>query len=336
LRHYAVNGRSVLNLFVTTLLFPNESYTIQLLSGVEDKFGNPISTEITSTFTTGSSNFVSQTIIDNFDSGIASWKQPGESGSTVGTIPGSTNATSVSTVINLNTGSTKSMMLNYGYELSTSDWLIREYRSVASPSFNSNDLLQAFIFGDGNNNKFRFALRETSGAPPTNLEVSPWYDIDWIGWKLVTWDLSQGQTGSWLGNGILEPPFVFDSFQMTYVPGNPNTGTYYFDDLRTASFSPTDVEQENNLLPGNFTLQQNFPNPFNPSTQIKFSVPEAANVKIIVTDILGREIVTLVNDNLNAGNYTVNFDAEALSSGVYFYTLITDDFKQSKKMILMK
>lgn len=336
LRHYAVNGRSVLNLFVTTLLFPDEWYTIQLLPGVEDKFGNPVASEITSKFKTGNANFVSQTIIDNFDNGIANWWQPTASGSTVGIIPESTNSASVSTVINLNTGSTKSMMLNYGYELSATDWLIREYRPINSPSFNSNDLLQAFVFGDGNNNKFRFALRETSGTSPTNLEVSLWYDIDWIGWKLVTWDLSQGQTGNWLGNGILEPPFVFDSFQMTYIPGNPNTGTYYFDDLRTASFNPTDVEQENNILPDNFTLQQNFPNPFNPSTQIKFSVPEAANVKIIVTDILGREVATLVNDNLNAGNYTVDFNAAALSSGVYFYTVITDNFKQSKKMILMK
>ncbi|KAB2844616.1 MAG: T9SS type A sorting domain-containing protein, partial [Ignavibacterium sp.] len=59
-------------------------------------------------------------------------------------------------------------------------------------------------------------------------------------------------------------------------------------------------------------------------------------VKLIVTDILGREITALVNDDLTAGNYSVNFDAKDLSSGVYFYTLITDNFKQSKKMILMK
>ena len=85
-----------------------------------------------------------------------------------------------------------------------------------------------------------------------------------------------------------------------------------------------------------FTLQQNYPNPFNPSTQIKFSVPQTSDVKVIVTDILGREVSTLVNDNLSAGNYSINFNASNLASGIYFYSLITDNFKQSKKMILMK
>ena len=123
---------------------------------------------------------------------------------------------------------------------------------------------------------------------------------------------------------------------MTYETGNQNTGTYYFDDLRTASFSPTDVEEVSGITPTEYTLAQNYPNPFNPSTQIKFSVPQTSNVKIIVTDILGKEVATLVNDNLAAGNYSVNFNANNVSSGIYFYSLITDNFKQSKKMVLVK
>ena len=74
-------------------------------------------------------------------------------------------------------------------------------------------------------------------------------------------------------------------------------------------------------------------------TKINFSILEASKVKLIIADILGREIAVIVNDNLNAGNYAVNFNTSGLSefsSGVYFYTLITDNFKQSKKMILMK
>ena len=213
-------------------------------------------------------------------------------------------------------------------------WLIREHYSLASPVFQSNTILQVFMFGDESNNKFRFAIKETSSA---TFEVSPWYNMDWSGWKLISWDLSLGQTGNWIGNNILEPPFVFDSFQLTYEIGNQSTATVYFDDLRTAVFAPTDVEEETDMaLPTEFTLQQNFPNPFNPATQIKFSVPQTSNVKLIVTDLLGREVATLVNDNLASGNYSVNFDANSVSSGVYFYTLITDKFKQSKKMILMK
>jgi N-acetylmuramoyl-L-alanine amidase len=332
-KYYIVNGKSVLNFFITTPLIENETYTIKILAGVQDIYGNPTENDFTSEFSTGISNYVSQTIIDNFDSGIGSWWQPETSGSTVGVLPDLTSATSVSTILNLSTGSLKSLMLDYGYDESAASWLIREYRSITSPSFDKSGILQTFIFGDGNNNQFRFCLRETSS---NELEVSPWYNINWIGWKLVNWDLNDGQTGTWLGNGILEPPFIFDSFQFTYQAGNASIGSYYLDDLRIATFSPTDVKKEDNLLPINFVLEQNYPNPFNPGTQIKFSIAKSSNVKIIVNDILGKEVATLVNDNLASGNYSINFNANNLASGIYFYTLLTDNFKQSRKMILMK
>ena len=304
LRHYVVNGRSVLNFFITTPLFENESYTIKVQAGIEDIFGNPTPVDYSYDFTTGNSNYFAQSIVDNFEIGITNWWQPAASGSTVGINPLTTSISSSTAVLNHNTGSTKSMQLDYDWDTGASDWLIREYFSPATPSFQPNTLLQVFLFGDGSNNKFRFAVKETA---PGNFEVSPWYDVDWIGWKIVTWDLSLGQTGNWIGNNTFEPPLSFDSFQMTYSAGNNSTGTYYFDDVRTAIFDPTNLEEEIGTTPTEFSLQQNYPNPFNPSTQIKFSVPQSSNVKVIVTDILGREVATLVNDNLAAGNYSVRF-----------------------------
>jgi len=93
--------------------------------------------------------------------------------------------------------------------------------------------------------------------------------------------------------------------------------------------------------PETFSLSQNYPNPFNPSTVIKYSIPtdvksEMSNVKIVVYDILGKEVATLVNKEQKAGNYEVNFNAKKLSSGVYFYKLQSGTFTQSKKMILLK
>src|SRR3989339_781410 len=85
-----------------------------------------------------------------------------------------------------------------------------------------------------------------------------------------------------------------------------------------------------------FVLEQNYPNPFNPSTQIRFSIPEVTNVKLIVSDALGREIALLVDGKLNAGDYKIDFDADGISSGIYICILITDTFKQSRQMILMK
>jgi hypothetical protein len=83
-------------------------------------------------------------------------------------------------------------------------------------------------------------------------------------------------------------------------------------------------------------LEQNYPNPFNPTTNIKFSLPNTGLVKLIVFDILGREVATLVNEIKSAGNYSINFDASGLSSGVYFYQLTTDNYTTTKKFTLMK
>lgn len=93
---------------------------------------------------------------------------------------------------------------------------------------------------------------------------------------------------------------------------------------------------EDQLAVFDFSLEQNYPNPFNPSTLIRFNLPEASNVKLVVTDILGNEVQTLVNGYVQAGRHTKLFKGDGLSSGIYFYTLITDDAKVSKKMTLLK
>jgi Secretion system C-terminal sorting domain len=85
-----------------------------------------------------------------------------------------------------------------------------------------------------------------------------------------------------------------------------------------------------------YSLNQNYPNPFNPSTIINYSVPKESFVKIKVFDLLGREVKTLINENKTAGNYSVNFNAKNLSSGIYFYTIKAGSFVQTKKMVLLK
>lgn len=98
----------------------------------------------------------------------------------------------------------------------------------------------------------------------------------------------------------------------------------------------TGVSNNGGLTPSRFELSQNYPNPFNPSTTIKFSVPKDGNAAIKVYDVKGQLVKTLVNQRIIVGNYTVDFNASELSSGVYFYTLETPDFKETKRMILVK
>jgi len=96
------------------------------------------------------------------------------------------------------------------------------------------------------------------------------------------------------------------------------------------------VGETSPLQPGEFELSQNYPNPFNPSTQISFRLDKPGVVKLAVYDLLGREVATLVNRAMNAGQHQVNFLADDLASGVYFYTLSSGDVSQTRKMILMK
>jgi hypothetical protein len=91
-----------------------------------------------------------------------------------------------------------------------------------------------------------------------------------------------------------------------------------------------------NTTPKDFDLFQNYPNPFNPTTQIKYALKENGFVTIKVYDVLGKAVATLVNENKPAGFYTVNFDASNLCSGIYFYTIKTNDFFDRKKMIVLK
>jgi len=99
--------------------------------------------------------------------------------------------------------------------------------------------------------------------------------------------------------------------------------------------SPLGIPGANNT-PQSFTLAQNYPNPFNPTTNINFSVPKSSNIKITIYDAIGSEIGVLINKQLSTGNYTVEWDGSSYSSGIYFYKMESNEFVQTRKMILIK
>jgi predicted acyl esterase len=94
--------------------------------------------------------------------------------------------------------------------------------------------------------------------------------------------------------------------------------------------------QDDNMIPKEFNLSQNYPNPFNPTTTIKYSVPVNSNVTIKIFDMAGREVSTLVNTQAIPGNYSVNFNGQSLSSGIYFYKMTAGSFIDVKKLVLIK
>jgi len=91
-----------------------------------------------------------------------------------------------------------------------------------------------------------------------------------------------------------------------------------------------------NEAPAAFTVAQNSPNPFNPTTTISFSIPEAGNVSIYIFNVAGQKVDTIVNDFMNVGSHSVTWDASRLSAGVYFYTVKSGDFSKTLKMTLLK
>jgi photosystem II stability/assembly factor-like uncharacterized protein len=96
------------------------------------------------------------------------------------------------------------------------------------------------------------------------------------------------------------------------------------------------IKVQNSGTPAEYALGQNFPNPFNPETIIRFSIPKDEFTRLSVYNSLGEEIDVLINSNLNSGNYEINWDASGYASGIYFYKLETDDYSSVKKMILLK
>ncbi len=100
---------------------------------------------------------------------------------------------------------------------------------------------------------------------------------------------------------------------------------------------PTSVQQDfQDTVPTNYIVYQNYPNPFNPSTNIRFALPKESRVRLTVYDITGREIATLINDNLAAGVHTIEWNARDLASGIYLYRIEADNFVKVNKMILLK
>lgn len=145
---------------------------------------------------------------------------------------------------------------------------------------------------------------------------------------------------------------VFGNFQQqfidlsSYAGSTPRIAFRYYMDCTADGYAvhidnfemlgTVGINQIGNNLPKKFALSQNYPNPFNPTTKIKFDVPRNGNVLLEVYNNLGQLVKTLHNGYTNAGYYETNFDGSSLTSGIYYYKITSQDFVQTKKMILVK
>ncbi len=129
---------------------------------------------------------------------------------------------------------------------------------------------------------------------------------------------------AWQDTSIATVAFVQNDVNKEVL--NSGKGTYI----------ATGINNTSNELPGRYSLEQNYPNPFNPTTNIRFAIPKSGFTTLKVYDAMGREVATLYNSKLEAGKYESEFNAMNLSSGVYFYKLVSGDFTEVKKLTLIK
>ncbi len=338
---YFINGKTIVSFFPTEELERSNSYMRVVYAGITDLFGNTTTTNKTAGLIINSTvpYYADTLVIDAFSpsSLSGSWKQPGFSGSTINLIDG--NASADDRFVNHCNHSPYSMKLYYKFDAVAETGMLREYLDVASTQaqrkFTNESVMQAWVFGDGSNNKFRFAVDDPSGTG--SHEVSEWFNIDFIGWRLLKWDLRSGNNGSWEGvsDGTLDGQLNFDSFQLEYIDSlGTNEGTIYIEDL--VVMTPGGVAIAENDVPSEFKLSQNYPNPFNPTTAITYELPAFSNVDLSVYDVNGRRVANLISESQAAGSYKVNFNAGPLPSGVYIARLKTDMGILNTKMLLVK
>jgi hypothetical protein len=228
--------------------------------------------------------------------------------------------------------------LAYAWDPAAGTFLLRQYMDVNSSGgmvkFDSTYTLQCFVFGDGSATQLRFALDDG-----TQHEVSKWMTVDWYGWRLVEWPLSdRAYAGTWLGDGVLNSSQLnLDSIQLTRSDSSAWSGKLFFDELRVVKKTqvPTLVARE--PAPVNtLALLQNYPNPFNGETVFRFSLAQQEKVQLIVYDLLGRQVAMPVSAVLPAGVHEQRWDSRGLASGVYWYVLITPMQRVQKKMTLAR
>ncbi len=203
--------------------------------------------------------------------------------------------------------------------------------SYLTIKYNSNgDTLwtSKFIRVNGDNNPPKIALDKYNSVYITGDRLNGSYN------EFATIKYSSNGLQQWLmthpGGGA---KITVNKNLDVFVAGASVTGT----DFITIKYSqPDGIISFNKNVPSKFILFQNYPDPFNPTTKINFELPKESFTKLIIYDLLGREVATLVNEQLKPGTYEVEWNGSSYASGVYFYNLTSADFTETKKMVLMK
>ena len=245
---------------------------------------------------------------------------------------------------------------SYSYiyqDWSGSDW-VDDYRY--SYTYDSNNLYLGRVYQTWDGFVWvyvdRIIYNYTAQNQYSDITYQDWDGATWIGDYRYLYEYDSNgnydkytyqdyNMGNWVNSSLYD--YLYDSNDnQTELKYQTWDGTIWVNFLRYRYFYELVSGVEEESIVNDFNLYNNYPNPFNPSTKIEFVIPQKSNVVLKIYDILGKEIATLLNSEMENGNHSINFNAENLSSGVYFYKIdVTssegnNSFSETKKMLLMK
>ncbi len=324
---YQIDGtRTVVSVQPDDVLDYSKDYLLTFDGSISDILGNTIGSDIVWHFRTSTWGYSSEKIIDEF-SAVTSWKAPTYSGSTVGVI-------SASCTFSLNTdyalpaaAAKNSSALAFEWNPDVTSHLIREYLDPASTpglvTFDTTYVLQVYIYGDSSNTKFRFCIDENDGAAYTDHEVSTWYTINWYGWKLVEWKMSDASSiGSWISanNTLAGPYYRTDSYQLSMDSQSDVSGILYFDRYRAVKKTNHSTGIENVTFDDDIISCR--PNPSSGQSNLVLKITEDDKYTVNVYNLGGQLIDVLLSEDLPVGEYCYPF-GERYKSGVYIIEIRT-------------
>lgn len=311
-KNEVVDDLGIISFFPT--LKPNQSYIVKLFPGLKDMYNNLSTDTVMIQFKTEPYQHTTPGIIlDQFESNGRGWGQPNQSAGSLG-IDTAFSKFYFSPDKKLN-GTTSGKL---SYKFSNSSNGVADIAVSSMPLIDSYSSLGMWVYGDMN-----FHTVKLHFAP--NNQVIDLGRIHWRGWKFISVPLTS----------ITGPSKKMISLSVVQDSSVSTEGALFFDDMQLDAVI-NGVQNNDPIQPEAISLGQNYPNPFNPTTLIPFSITKQLRVSIKIFDILGREVMTVLNEVRSAGENTIIFDAHHLPSGVYYYSIIAGEYTQSRKMVLLK
>lgn len=316
------NNRSIFRFEAAQPLKRGKFYKVEILPGIKDSENLPLEDTLKYHFKTSVENYISGTIVDNFEIN-SGWKNPEESSLTTGIDAQNTffNITSLSGI-----NSVKSGRITYQFTEDSLGLCHVMHSSGFNISGSDSSETGLWIFGDLSGNTVELGFKTSAQSQEMFIADT----LNFSGWKLLRLPLSEfGQS-----------QFTLSSLLVRQLKSGEKQGEVFLDNLQTDVVTAIQKQTPQGVIK-QFTLSQNWPNPFNPLTHISFNLPEAAKVKLIVFNNLGQKVATLASGNYPAGVFKVSWNAAQFSSGIYYYKLnaVTHSgrrFSQSKKLLLLK